>query len=104
MKLLMTTALIVAASTAAAEYMPYNDAYEATMETLGGGQNVLAHELANCPVRSGSRAQLYSVIQSTGQAREDALNAVFDSSPAAVGCVIEVLLRYDLITAEQLRR
>lgn len=104
MKNLIAVALIATASTAAADYRPNNYAYEATMQTLGGGQNVLAHEFANCPVRHGSNAQLFAMIQSTGQARENAINAVFDNNPAAVGCVLEVLLRYDLVTIEELTR
>lgn len=103
MKYLMTAALIATATTAAADYKPYNYAYEATMQSLDGGQHVLAHELANCPVQGGSEAQLYAAVQSTGQAREDAINAVFEDNPRAVGCVVEVLVRYDLITLEDLR-
>lgn len=97
MKYLMTAALIVTASTAAADYQPYSYAYEATMQTLGDDGDVLALEFANCPVRSGSKAQLFAVAQAAGQAREDALNAIFESNPAAVACVTEVMLRYDLI-------
>lgn len=104
MKYLMTAALIATASTAAADYQPYNYAYEATMQVLGGGQNVLAHELANCPVQGGSQSDMFAMINSTGQAREDAINAVFEDNPAAVGCVLEVLLRYDLITLEDLQQ
>lgn len=103
MKTLITLALIATASTAAADYQPYNYAYEATMMTLGSN-DTLAHEFANCPVRSGSKDQLFAISQSTGQARENAINAVFEASPAAVGCLLEVLLRYDLITAADLTR
>jgi len=98
MKSLMTLALIATASTAAAEYQPYNYAYEATMETLGSTGDVLALEIANCPARSGSKAQLFAVIQSDGAAREDALSQIFDESPQSVACVVEVLVRYDLLT------
>jgi hypothetical protein len=73
------------------------------MQSLGGSQNVLAHEFANCPVQHGSNAQLFAMVETTGQAREDAINAVFDANPAAVGCLIEVLVRYDFITLEDLR-
>lgn len=104
MKHIMTAAaLIVSATAATADYKPYNYAYEATMQTLGGGQNVLAHEFANCPVQHSSQAQMFAIVQTTGQAREDAINAVFEDNPAAVGCVLEVLLRYDLITLDDLR-
>ncbi|MCF2869598.1 hypothetical protein L0664_00845 [Octadecabacter sp. G9-8] len=104
MKLIMTAALIATATTAAADYKPYNYAYEATMQTLGGGQNVLAHELANCPVQGASQAQMFAMFETAGQAREDAINAVFENNPRAVGCVLEVLVRYDLITIEDLTR
>ncbi len=104
MKYLMTAAaLIVTATAATADYKPYNYAYEATMQSLGGSQNVLAPEFANCPVQHGSNAQLFAMVETTGQASEDAINAVFDANPAAVGCLIEVLVRYDFITLEDLR-
>lgn len=103
MKTLITLAMIATASTAAADYKAYNYAYEATMQTLGSN-DTLAHEFANCPVRSASQDQLVAISQSTGQSRENAINSVFESSPAAVGCLLEVLLRYDLITVADLTR
>ena len=104
MKYLIAATVMATATTAAADYRPNNYAYEATMQSFGAGQNILAHELANCPVRHGSNAELYSIVNSTGQAREDAMNVVFDDNPAAVVCILEVLVRYDLVTIEELSR
>lgn len=99
MKTFLTAAVLATFATASsADYVPYNYAYEATMQALGGTQHVLEHEFANCPVRHSTPAQMFAMAEQTGQAREDAINAVFEANPAAVGCIVEVLVRYDLIT------
>lgn len=102
MKSMIALALVASATTAGAQSIPYNYAYEATLEALDGGYNVLGHEFANCS-QHGSTEQMFAVINSSGQAREEALNAMFKNNPAAVRCFVEVLLRYDLIDPSELR-
>ena len=99
---LTALALAAVASTAGAQSIPYHYAYEATLEALGGGNNVLAHEFGNCS-QHGSSQQMFAVINSSGQQREDALNAMFKDNPAAVRCFVEVLVRYDIIDPSDLR-
>ncbi len=92
----VTLGLIVAGTSANANARNY--AYENLMGFFGAGQAVLAHEFANCPVYHATEHQLYAIGAAANDAQMDAaIDAVFESSPAAVNCVIEVINRYDLL-------
>ena len=88
--------LVVAATSAHANARTH--AYENLMGFFNAGQATLAHEFANCPVYWASERQLYAIGAASSEAEMDvALDAVFESSPNAVNCVIEVINRYDLL-------
>lgn len=92
----VTLGLVLAANSAAADAR--SAAYEKMMTLFGAGQATLAHEFANCPVYHANERQLYGIIEAGSEAEMDAaLDAVFENSPAAVNCVIEVINRYDLL-------
>lgn len=89
--------LVLAATSANANARNY--AYENLMGFFGAGQATLAHEFANCPVYHATEHQLYAIGAARSEAQMDAaIDDVFESSPAAVNCVIEVINRYDLLS------
>lgn len=92
----VTLGLVVAATSASANARTH--AYENLMTFFGAGQATLAHEFANCPVYHATEHQLYAIGAAATDAQMDAaIDAVFESSPAAINCVIEVINRYDLL-------
>ena len=91
-----TLGLVIAATSASANARNY--AYENLMGFFGAGQATLAHEFANCPVYHATEHQLYAIGAASNEAQMNAaLDAVFESSPNAVNCVVEVINRYDLL-------
>jgi hypothetical protein len=92
----VTMGLVLAATSANANARTY--AYENLMGFFGVGQATLALEFANCPVYWASENQLFAIGAASNEPEMDAaLDAVFQSSPNAVNCVIEMINRYDLL-------
>lgn len=95
----LTLGLALLAGSASADAR--SDAYTKMMYLFNVGHAPIAHDLANCPVYWASESQLFAINEATTPAALDAaMDNIFQTTPNAVICVVEVATRYDLLDVD----